>query len=415
MILSNAKIATMTSEPDEADSIGLITEGAMVVEGERISWVGESARLPDHYRRTLPTIDCQGRLITPGLVDCHTHLVYGGNRAREFELRLNGASYAEIAEAGGGIVSTVSATRKADENTLFNESLPRLERLMSEGVTTVEIKSGYGLDTQNEMKMLSVAKRLGEHTGVRVQKTFLAAHALPPEYDGDKAGYIQAVCEEMLPQAQGAGLVDAVDGFCESIAFSVEQIERVFDAAGSYGLAIKLHAEQLSDLGGAMMAARRGALSVDHLEYLSLEGVKVLSEHETVAVLLPGAFYFLGETQLPPIAELIDHRVPIAIASDCNPGSSPLTSLLLAMNMACTFFRLPPALALKGVTLHAAQALGLAHQIGSIESGKFADLVIWDADEPASLAYHIGLNPCNGVMIGGQWTQYPSNFNSALA
>ena len=412
MILSNAKIATMARQPGQADSIGLIADGAIVIEGERISWVGESSRLPDHYRIS-SAIDCQGRLITPGLIDCHTHLVYGGNRAREFELRLNGASYTDIAEAGGGIISTVSATRKAGEASLFNESLPRLERLMSEGVTTVEVKSGYGLDTQNEIKMLAVAKRLGEHTGIRVQKTFLAAHALPPEYDDDKAGYIQAVCDDMLPRAHEAGLVDAVDGFCESIAFSVQQIAKVFDVAANYGIAIKLHAEQLSDLGGAMMAARRGARSVDHLEYLSIEGVKVLSEHGTVAVLLPGAFYFLGETQLPPVAELIDHGVPIAIASDCNPGSSPLTSLLLAMNMACTFFRLPPGLALKGVTLHAAQALGLAHQIGSIECGKFADLVLWNTDEPAALAYHIGLNPCDGVMIGGQWTQYPSNFNPA--
>jgi imidazolonepropionase len=337
------------------------------------------------------------------LIDCHTHLVYGGDRADEFELRLEGASYAEIAAAGGGIVSTVNATRAASEAQLFEQALPRLRQLMSEGVTTVEIKSGYGLDTANEIKMLRVAAALERELGLRVHKTFLGAHALPPEFAGRADDYIALVCDEMLPAAHAEGLVDAVDVFIESIAFSVEQGQRVFDRAQQLGLPIKAHVEQLSDLGGALMAARRGALSVDHIEYLPAADVAGLAANDCVAVLLPGAFYVLREQQLPPLAALREHGVAMALATDANPGSSPLYSLLLTMNMACTLFRMTPAEALRGVTLNGARALGIAQQTGSLEVGKLADLVVWDVDRPALLSYRIGMNPCVAVMQGGKW------------
>jgi imidazolonepropionase len=318
-------------------------------------------------------------------------------------MRLEGASYEEIARNGGGIVSTVTAVREASIDMLLEQSMPRVERLISEGVTTIEIKSGYGLDTRNEIKMLEAASQLEKLTGVRVRKTFLGAHALPPEFAGRKDDYIEQVCTEMLPEANRLGLVQAVDGFAEGIAFSVEQIERVFDVASELGLPVKLHAEQLSNLGGARMAAQRGALSVDHLEYLHPDDIAILADAGTVAVLLPGAFYFLRETTLPPIRELRSHNVAMAIATDCNPGSSPLTSLLMSMNMACTLFSLTPLEALKGTTIDAAKALGLQDVVGSLETGKEADLVIWNAINPAYLSYNIGLNPCERIMFRGEW------------
>jgi len=397
-LLTNATLACV----DGASSgYGLLADAALLVDGERIAWLGPMRDCPAVSRAE--RFDCGGRLVSPGLIDCHTHLVYGGDRADEFELRLEGASYAEIAAAGGGIVSTVNATRAASERQLFEQALPRLRQLMCEGVTTVEIKSGYGLDTANEIKMLRVAAALERELGLRVHKTFLGAHALPPEYTGRADDYIALVCDEMLPAAHAEGLVDAVDVFIESIAFSVEQGERVFDRAQQLGLPIKAHVEQLSDLGGAVMAARRGALSVDHIEYLPAADVAELAANDCVAVLLPGAFYVLREQQLPPLAALREHGVAMALATDANPGSSPLHSLLLTMNMACTLFRMTPAEALRGVTLNGARALGIAQQTGSLESGKLADLVVWDVDRPALLSYRIGMNPCVAVMQGGKW------------
>jgi len=396
-LFTHAQLATMSG----LSGYGLVEDAAMLVDGDRIKWI----RPMDRVQRLsdVEIVDCKGRLVTPGLIDCHTHLVYGGDRADEFELRLEGASYEEIAIKGGGILSTVNATRAASETELLEQAGPRLEQLLSEGVTTVEIKSGYGLDRDSEIKMLRVAQRLGEIYGIRVEKTFLGAHALPPEFEARADDYIQQVCEDMLPRAHAEGLVDAVDVFIESIAFSVAQAERVFDAAVKLGLPLKAHVEQLSNLGGAVMAAERSALSVDHIEYLQDSDVTHLAGSETVAVLLPGAFYVLRETQLPPIETLREHKIPIAIATDSNPGSSPVNSLLLIMNMACTLFRLTPAEALRGVTCNAAKALGLDTEIGTLEAGKQADLVIWDIERPAQLAYQIGINYCAGVMQAGNW------------
>lgn len=397
-LLINATLACM----DNASSgYGLRPDAALLVEDERIQWLGPMSERP--AAPAAGVFDCAGRLVTPGLIDCHTHLVYGGDRADEFEQRLEGASYAEIAASGGGILSTVSATRAASEQQLFEQALPRALQLMSEGVTTIEIKSGYGLDTANEIKILRVAAMLERELGLRVVKTFLGAHALPPEYAGRADDYIDLVCTQMLPDAHAEGLVDGVDVFIESIAFNLEQGARVFDCAQQLGLPVKAHVEQLSDMGGAVMAARRGALSVDHVEYLAATDVATLAENNCVAVLLPGAFYVLREQQLPPLAALREHGVPMALATDSNPGSSPLTSLLLTMNMACTLFRMTPAEALRGVTLNGARALGLAQQTGSLEIGKLADLVVWDVDRPAMLSYRIGMNPCNAVMQGGKW------------
>ena len=396
-LFDNATLATL-----EGDSgYGLRTQAALLVDGERIAWVGDAAEAPS--LDGVEDVDCAGRLLTPGLIDCHTHLVYGGDRADEFELRLEGASYAEIAARGGGIVATVRATREASEAQLFSAALPRLRALLAEGLTTLEIKSGYGLDGDNEIKMLRVAERLGREFGLRLQKTFLGAHALPPEYEGRADDYIDRVCDEMLPRAHAEGLVDAVDVFIESIAFSRAQGERVLERAQQLGLPIKAHVEQLSHLGGAAMAAARGALSVDHLEYLEPADVARLAAGNTVAVLLPGAYYVLRETQLPPIEALRAHGVPMALASDANPGSSPLHSLLLIMNLACTLFRLTPAEALRGVTRNAARALGMEDDIGTLEVGKFADLVLWDVDRPAMLSYRVGVNPCAAIMQGGAW------------
>jgi len=393
----NVTIACLDSE----SGYGLREHGALLVEAGKIAWLGAMQDQP--AVGDAEVIDCAGRLLTPGLIDCHSHLVYAGDRADEFEMRLEGASYAEIAQRGGGIISTVTATRAASEAELFAQALPRLNSLLAEGVTTVEIKSGYGLDSDNEIKMLRVARQLGSEFQVRVQKTFLGAHALPPEFAGRSDDYIERVCAEMLPRAHAEGLVDAVDVFIESIAFSLAQGTKVFDCAQALGLPIKAHVEQLSDLGGAVMAASRGALSVDHIEYLAAADVASLAQHETVAVLLPGAFYVLRETQLPPLAALREHQVPMALASDANPGSSPVTSLLLVMNMACTLFRLTPAEALRGVTINAARALGLATEIGSIEVGKQADIVLWNVVKPSLLSYQIGINPCAAVMQAGNW------------
>ena len=379
-----------------------IERGAIAVEAGLIVWLGPRAGLPGEAASLAREVhDLRGAMLTPGLIDCHTHLVFAGNRAREFELRLQGASDADIARAGGGIISTVEATRDASDTELVSGAARRLRRLMDEGVTSVEIKSGYGLDTRTELKMLRAAKLLGESTPLTVKKTFLGAHALPPEFQGRADDYIALVCNEMLPAAAEAGLVDAVDAFCEGIAFSAAQTARVFDRAVELGLRVKLHADQLSDLGGAELAARYQALSADHLEYTSEAGVRALAEAGTVAVLLPGAFYFLREKQAPPVQMLRHHGVPVAIATDCNPGSSPLSSMLLAMNMACTLFRLTPEEALAGATCHAARALGMADSHGSLAVGMAADFAVWDVESPAELAYAMGVNPCAGTVKGG--------------
>ena len=394
-LFRNAQIATMTP----GKPYGLIENGAVVISADRIKWVGAEKELPDEFAG-LQGKNLEGRLVTPALIDCHTHLVYGGSRATEFELRLNGASYEEIARNGGGILSTVTATRNASEDELLAQSLPRLDAFLAEGVATIEIKSGYGLDIETEIKMLRVARQLGKERSVRVKTSFLGAHAIPPEFSGKADAYIDFVCEEVLPAVHYENLADAVDGFCENIAFSPNQISRVFEKAKSFGLPVKLHAEQLSNLGGATLAAKYGALSADHLEFLDQTGVEVMAESGTVAVLLPGAFYTLRETQLPPLDSLRKAEVPIAIATDCNPGSSPLTSILLCMNMSCTLFRMTPEEALCGVTIVAAQALGIGDEVGTIEVGKKAELAVWNVDQPAELAYRAGFNPLDEMVIG---------------
>ncbi|MBL4725838.1 MAG: imidazolonepropionase [Rhizobiaceae bacterium] len=381
---------------------GLITDGCIVINKDEIVWVGPQAEIPDQYSDA-PVKDYGDRLITPALIDCHTHLVYSGDRSGEFEMRLEGATYEEVARAGGGIVSTVKATRVASEDELLESALKRLDMLLADGVGTVEVKSGYGLDTQTELTMLRVARRLGKERPVHVKTTFLGAHALPLEYQGRADEYIELVCNEMLPAAASEGLVDAVDGFCEGIGFSRDQIERVFVAARDLNLPVKLHAEQLSNLGGAALAAGFGALSADHLEYLDQAGVDAMAESGSVAVLLPGAFYTLGETQLPPVGELHKAGVPIAIATDFNPGSSPLSSLLLAMNMACTLFRLTPEQSLAGVTRNAAKALGMGEGCGTIHSGMRADIAVWDVKSPAKLSYVMGHRPLYARIHGGEY------------
>ncbi|MCE7027591.1 imidazolonepropionase [Jiella sp. CBK1P-4] len=386
---------------ESGEGIGRIENGALAVRDGRFAFAGPEAELPAEFDGC-ESFDGAGRWATPGLVDCHTHLVYAGNRAREFEMRLAGASYEEVARAGGGIVSSVRGVREASEDDLVAESLPRLDALIAEGVTTIEVKSGYGLDTDSEMKSLRAAGRLAEARDVRVRRTFLGAHALPPEAKGDKTAYIARVCEEMLPAVAAAGLADAVDGFCEGIAFSPDEIAKVFDAARTHDLPVKLHAEQLSDLGGAALAASYGALSADHLEYLSETGAKAMAAAGTVAVLLPGAFYFIRETKLPPVDLLRRHGVPIALATDCNPGTSPLTSLLLTMNMAATFFRMTVDECLIAVTRNGAKALGLGEEIGTLEAGKSADFCLWDVEDPAELVYRIGFNPLHKRIRGGR-------------
>lgn len=400
LLITNVNLATMV--PAEGDPYGAVEDGAIAIEDGRIAWLGAMADLPAHAWDAGVSRDADGRWATPGLIDCHTHIVYGGNRAHEFELRLEGATYEEIARAGGGIVSTVAATRAASEDDLVASAMPRVAALLEEGVTTIEIKSGYGLETETELRMLRAARRLGEALPVDVATTFLGAHALPGEYTGRPDAYIDLVCEEMLPAAAREGVADAVDAFCETIGFTREQTRRVFDAARKAGLPVKLHAEQLSDLKGTVLAAEYGALSADHLEYVEEDGVAAMAGSGTVAVLLPGAFYFLRETKLPPVDLLRRHGVGIALATDCNPGSSPVTSILLTLNMGCTLFRLTPAEALAGVTREAARALGRLDTIGTLEVGKTADIALWTVGRPGELAYPIGFNPCAGVVKSGK-------------
>ena len=396
---TNCRAATM--QEDASVPYGLIEDAVIAVEGDRIAWIGARSDLPKALEeRCEQRHDAAGALVTPGLIDCHTHLVYGGDRAHEFELRLGGASYEDIARAGGGIASTVKATRAAGEPELKAQSLPRLRALMSEGVTTLEIKSGYGLSLEHEAKTLRVARALGESEPVDVRTTFLGAHALPPEFAGRADDYIDEVLR-MLPALHEQGLIDAVDAFCERIAFSTSQTERVFQAARGLGLPVKLHAEQLSDSGGAQLAARYGALSCDHLEWLSEEGAAAMAKAGTAAVLLPGAFYFLRDTRVPPIELLRRHGVPMAVSTDCNPGSSPCTSLLLMLNMACTLFRLTPQEALAGATRNAARALGLKDR-GVLAAGLRADFVLWDVEQPAQLSYAMGLNPHRQTVFKGR-------------
>ncbi|MEJ8475974.1 imidazolonepropionase [Roseibium algae] len=394
-LLTNARLASLEGG---ASAYGLIDAGALAVIDGSIAWCGAAQDLPDTFD-ALERKDVGGRLVTPALIDCHTHVVFGGNRAREFEMRLNGATYEEVARAGGGIVSTVTATRAASEDQLLRDALKRVDALIAEGVTTLEIKSGYGLDVETELRMLTVARRIGQERAVRVRTTFLGAHAVPADYKGREDGYLSEVCLPTLEKAHELGLVDMVDGFCEGIAFSTEQITRVFDKAISLGLPVKLHAEQLSNLGGAALAAGYQALSADHLEYLDEAGVIAMAKAGTVAVLLPGAFYTLREKQMPPVELLRKHGVPIAIATDCNPGSSPMTSLLLTLNMSCTLFRMTPEEALSGVTREAAKALGLK-DCGVLRAGFKADLAIWDVEHPAELSYRIGFNPLHERIFG---------------
>lgn len=394
MLLRNATLATMIP----GTPYGLARDGAVAIEGDKIAWAGPEAELPERFRGD--AVDLEGRLVTPGLIDCHTHVVHGGDRAREFEMRLEGASYEEVARAGGGIVSTVRATRAASEETLLAGALRRVDALIAEGMTAIEVKSGYGLDVESELSMLRAARRIGEVRPVRVRTSFLGAHAVPPEYEGRADAYIDEVCLPALDAAHAEGLVDAVDGFCEGIAFTPAQIARVFDRARALGLPVKLHAEQLSNLGGARLAAEYGALSADHLEYCDEGDATAMAAAGTVAVILPGAFYTLRETQAPPIAAFRAHGVPMAVATDCNPGSSPMSSLLLAMNMAATLFRMTPEECLAGVTREAARALGMA-DAGVIAAGKRADLAVWDAESPAALTYRIGFNPLWKRILGG--------------
>lgn len=391
----NVHLATMR------DGYGEIRDAAIAVKDGRIAWLGPQADLPSGWQAST-VHDAGGAWMTPGLIDSHTHLVYAGNRSNEFEARLNGVAYEDIARQGGGIVATVRATRAASEEELLAATLPRLHSLLKEGVTTLEIKSGYGLDLASEARILRVARRIAATYPVRVSTTFLGAHAVPPEFAGRSDDYLRVVCEEMMPALAAEGLIDAVDAFCEKIGFSATQTERVFQAAQALGLPVKLHAEQLSDQQGAALTARYHGLSADHLEYLSQQGIAAMASAGTVAVLLPGAFYFLRETQLPPVAALRAAGVPIALATDCNPGTSPMTSLLLTMNMACTLFRMTPREALQGVTCHAAQALGLAQETGKLEVGLSADFAIWDIARPADLAYFIGGNFLREKVFRGQ-------------
>lgn len=395
---TNARLATMSAAVDAP--YGAIEDGVIAARDGRIVYAGPRNEAPAF--QAAETIDCEGRWITPGLIDCHTHLVYGGDRAHEFELRLQGATYEEIARAGGGILSTVKATREASEDTLFASADRRLAALMAEGVTTVEIKSGYGLEQQAELKQLRVARRIGRERPVTVRTTFLGAHAVPPEYKGRSGDYTALVAGPLLDAVAAEGLADAVDVFCEGIAFSPDETKAVFEAAKAKGLAIKLHAEQLSNLHGAKLAAEMAALSADHLEYLDEDGVIAMAKAGTVAVVLPGAFYFLRETQKPPIELMRKHGAAIALATDANPGSSPLTSPLLVLNMACTLFRMTPEEALAGLTRHAATALGLQDEVGTLETGKRCDLAIWEIERPAELAYRIGFNPLHTRIWNGQ-------------
>ncbi len=396
-IWHGCRLATLSSS---REGLGLVDDGVIAAAGGRIVYAGPASDVPvtlDAKQRT----DCDGRWITPGLIDCHTHLVYGGNRAREFEQRLAGASYEEIARAGGGIVSTVQATRQASVEQLVAAALPRLDALIAEGVTTIEIKSGYGLELETERRQLQAARRLGDERAVSVRTSFLGAHTVPPEMKGSSSDYIDMICTTMLPKIAAEGLADAVDAFCEGIAFSPDQTARVFATAQALGLPVKLHADQLSNLHGAALAARFGALSADHLEYADDDGMATMAKAGTVAVVLPGAFYFIREQQLPPIAAMRRHGVRIALATDSNPGTSPLTSLLMAMNMSATLFRLTVEECIAAVTREAAQALGLSAETGSLDAGKYCDLAIWDIERPAELVYRMGFNPLHARVWHG--------------
>lgn len=393
-VITDITAATMAPQ---AGDYGLVRDAAIVVSNGLISWIGPALDVPSDYAG-LDRQPHDGRLVTPALIDCHTHIVHGGNRAREFEMRLNGASYEEIARSGGGIVSTVGATRAASEADLLASALPRVDALIAQGVSMIEVKSGYGLDVASELKMLRVARALGQQRAIRIATSFLGAHAVPKGMDADT--YIDTVCLPTLEAAHTEGLVDAVDGFCEGIAFDTKQIERVFGKARALGLPVKLHAEQLSRIGGTALAAKYGALSADHVEYATSADAAALAASGTVAVLLPGAFYTIHETQAPPVQAFRDHGVPMAVGTDWNPGSSPLGSILLAMNMACTLFRMTPAEALAGTTCNAARALGLT-DCGVIATGMRADLAIWNVGEPAELSYGIGINPLHQRVFGG--------------
>ena len=395
----NVNLATMN---DGSNSYGAIENGALAIANGKIAWLGTMSDLSASEYKAEHVIDGKGAWLTPGLVDCHTHLVFGGNRANEFEMRLEGKSYQEIANAGGGIVSTVTATRAASESELFQSAFKRLAAMHQQGVTTIEIKSGYGLDSENEIKMLQVAGQLAKSLPVTVRKTFLGAHALPAEYQDRTDDYIKFVCEDMLPKVASLQLADAVDVFCEGIGFSLAQTEQVFAAAKKYHLPVKVHAEQLSNLGGTALAAKYQALSSDHIEFLDEAGVIAMKSADMTAVLLPGAFYFLRETQLPPIELLRKHKVSMAVATDANPGTSPINSLQLMLNMACTFFRLTPVEALAGVTCHGAKALGLANSKGQLAVGYDADIACWDIKQPAELCYQFGVNPLSQLMQAGK-------------
>jgi imidazolonepropionase len=399
-LLTNARLATMTN----GRPYGLIDHGAVMIDGETIVYAGSVAHAPSAEHTT----DMGGRLVTPGLIDPHTHLVYGGNRAQEWEQRLLGIDYAEIARRGGGILATVRATRGWGYERLLRSARERLATLCAHGITTVEIKSGYGLDLETEIRMLRVARALGSQLPVDVRTTFLGAHTIPAEYRETPEAYVDIVRDEMLPQIAQERLADAVDAFCETIAFTVAQVERIFARAAKLGLRVKLHADQLTDSGGAALAARFDALSADHLEYTSAAGISALAEARTVAVVLPGAYYFLREKRVPPIAALRAAGVPIAIATDCNPGTSPLVSPLLALNFACTLFGFTPEEALRGMTCEAARALDVAGDRGTLEAGKRADLAVWDVEHPAELAYALGANPCHVVYHRGRRVQRSS-------
>lgn len=395
----NARLATLA---ENAPGLGIIDRGAVAAKDGRIIHAGPEADLPLTLFDGAEVVDCEGRWITPGLIDCHTHLIHAGDRANEFEMRLAGATYEQVARAGGGIVSSVKALRAASEDALVRQSLPRLDALLAEGVTTIEIKSGYGLDLDNEAKSLRAARRLGDERPVTVRTTFLGAHALPPEANGDKDAYIDLVAKQMLPVIAAEGLADAVDGFCEGIAFSPEQMARVFDAARAHGLPVKLHADQLSNLHGAALAARYNGLSADHLEYTDEDGAAAMAKAGTVAVILPGAFYFIRETKKPPLDLFRRHGTKMALATDNNPGTSPLTSLLLTMNMGATLFAMTVDECIAGVTREAARALGLLGETGTLETGKWADLAIWDVERPAELVYRMGFNPLHSRVWRGK-------------
>ena len=402
LLIENARLATMDRSESRDLPYGEIANAAVAISGNRIEWVGTMSELPSGLREGAGnSLDARGRWVTPGLIDCHTHLVFAGNRAPEFEMRLRGATYEEIARGGGGIASTVRATRAATDEELFSEASKRLSTLGSLGVTTVEVKSGYGLDTETELRMLRVARHLGAEHPVTLRTTFLGAHALAPEYADDRSGYLDLVCDTMIPRVTDEGLADGIDAFCEGIAFTPEECERVFAAGTRRGLPIRIHADQLSDCGGAALAARVGAMSADHLEYASETGIQAMAKAETTAVLLPGAFYFLRGQKAPPVDALRLHGVPIAIATDLNPGSSPINSPLTAMNMACVLFGLSPEEALCGMTRNAAKVLGMAGERGVLRVGSYADLAVWNIGHPSELSYWVGGNPCEAVVQGG--------------